>query len=1479
MSSKASVAERGHCVQTERRSFTQTLRRLFSIMAVLALLFGNFQAASTASGENGRFASVNSSVTAQSADSLAGELASAMDVPAADLLNAELMGSDLRGAAVITTTLGNENAPRFPTEGSTFAVLATGIAADAGLPNNEENRQSELAGLNNSQGHDLVQLHLRLKVPDNINCASFDLAYYSEEFAEYVNSPYNDTFTAQIGNANLLISDKSEVSAPRNFAFDTKGNILAINSSFGVQGNTGTTYDGATPKLRARTAVVPSSIIDLYFSIQDLGDSIYDSAVFLDKFFWSEDPNCKEGATVDSDDDGLLDAWETQGLTVTVGGVTEFVNLPAMGADPHLKDIFVEIDYMKAETHTHQPMSQAITDVVGAFANAPVTNTKVITTNGITQTVILTPGIRLHVDYGPNAPLTYSGSVTATWGALSKSDAITHTTYLGYMDTRDNSEKVYSWFDFDEIKQTHFTPGRAAVFHYNMWIHSLPEERKGSSGQSRVAQEISDGASDFIVSLGGWNWANDVGTQRDQAGTFMHELGHNLGLDHGGADWQNYKPNYLSVMNYAFQFDGLIKNSRQGILDYSRFNLASLEEKKLQENTGVISKTATMTDTYGTMWFCPADQQGKSASKLANDVTLSVDWDCDTVITTTTTITVNINAGKSDEPDTELTDLQSFSDWDRLVYTGGALGQPGASVVLPDATVADEITKEEADRIPALYPEIVAAAPEKLETWTLQSTLAGHTAPVWGFAWSPDGSQFASSAADATVRVWDAVTGAERVTLTGHTLEVHSVAWSPDGRLIASGSADRTIRIWNAATGEVVAAPESQAGTVRSVAWSPDGSRLASGAQDGTVQIWNAATWTVENTLAGHTSAVNSVAWSPDGSELASGADDAAVRVWDAATGAERMTYAGHTAPVASVAWSPDGARLASGAADGTVRIWDMAFDAFLATLAGHTAGVQSVAWSPDGAQMASGSVDQTTQIWDVASGGIVATLTGFPSQVNSIAWSPDGARLAVGVEDSTVQLWNRAAFHVRTQWDVRSEIVGLGVGVLSTAWSPVDSRVAYGTDDGALRIWDTATGEAVTIFNAHADGIRVVAWSPDGSKVASAADDRSVRMWDATTGENLAALEGHTAGATSVAWSPDGNRLASGAGTGDSTVRIWDVAAGETVNTLQGHTEEVSGVAWSPDGSRIATASMDKTVRLWEAKSGEPILVLEGHDAGVASVAWSPDGSLLASGSADTTVRVWNAAAGAGASHSTLAGHTAAVSKVAWSADGSQLASASGDGTIHIWNAATEESSATLAAHNPAAQDVAWSSDSRLLVSGGMDGSVRVWNAVAEQISLLPTSSASSSPTATPAPVDQSQNNTYVVENRWGNADAPWHAEGDWIIGGRADQRVVALNASSSDGGQTLSGTMSYADGSLFGFRATRTAQNTYTVENQFGGDEESWSPGGTWVLGGRDNQNVVALAISSEDGGSTLNGTMTYAGEGPISFRATLVSAPASE
>ena len=609
------------------------------------------------------------------------QLALAMGVPNSDIVAADLMGSDSNGVGVSDASLGEW----FPTNGNTFAILSSGRAADASLPNSTGSLSTTLIGLNNNQGNDMVRLHLGLRVPNAINCLSFDFAFYSEEFPEWVGTQYNDVFTAQLNNPSINIVGNNVV-APGNFAFDTASNVISVNTVFGVHAQTGTTYDGVTPRLRARTGVTPNAMIDIYLSIQDLGDSVWDSSVFLDNFFWSADPNCEGGSQVDTDGDGLLDSWETNGLTVSVGGVNEFVNLPAMGANPQHKDIYVEIDYMGPPSpggHTHKPQPAAIQMIVDAFNNAPVSNP-----DGTT-------GIHLHVDYGSDAPISsWSGSGTsATWGTLSHAEQLPHTTNLGT-----SSGGNYDWSAFDVIKQAHLTPGRAAVFHYNVWAHNLATAFGSTSGISRNSSgsEFGSGASDFIVSLGGWT--GQVGSLNEQAGTFMHEFGHNLGLRHGGEDHTQWKPNYLSVMNYAMQTRGLIINSTVGNFDFSRYDLPDLNENSLNETVG-INVPGAVTNTLGTYYFCGLDDLRQDTDARA------VDWNCDGD-QADTNVSRNINRGMSWNNNSTLDILTSQNDWDHLVFSGGAISQPGAVVTLPQSSEVIDIDKTEDATNPNTLPFI-----------------------------------------------------------------------------------------------------------------------------------------------------------------------------------------------------------------------------------------------------------------------------------------------------------------------------------------------------------------------------------------------------------------------------------------------------------------------------------------------------------------------------------------------------------------------------------------------------------------------------------------------------------------------------------------------------------------------------------------------------------------------------------------------------
>ena len=115
------------------------------------------------------------------------------------------------------------------------------------------------------------------------------------------------------------------------------------------------------------------------------------------------------------------------------------------------------------------------------------------------------------------------------------------------------------------------------AFHYAL-VGNRQSSSQGSSGISEIK------GNDFFVTLGAWG-GSGYGSLDQQEGTFMHELGHNLGLRHAGAsDNPNCKPNYPSVMSYSQQMRDY---NPYRTLDYSHGTWAGLTQGSISDQAGI----------------------------------------------------------------------------------------------------------------------------------------------------------------------------------------------------------------------------------------------------------------------------------------------------------------------------------------------------------------------------------------------------------------------------------------------------------------------------------------------------------------------------------------------------------------------------------------------------------------------------------------------------------------------------------------------------------------------------------------------------------------------------------------------------------------------------------------------------------------------------------------------------------------------------
>lgn len=165
---------------------------------------------------------------------------------------------------------------------------------------------------------DAVALEVRVRMPSNATAISFDSAFFTEEYPDYICTPFNDFFQVLVDPA------RAGAAKDGNVVFDLDGNPVSVNNSLlracapgdhggktfacplGTDSLKGTGYDqcdqdsafpggglfggskdkaqigASTSWLNTELAVMPGEIITMRFTIWDSEDTLLDSLALID---------------------------------------------------------------------------------------------------------------------------------------------------------------------------------------------------------------------------------------------------------------------------------------------------------------------------------------------------------------------------------------------------------------------------------------------------------------------------------------------------------------------------------------------------------------------------------------------------------------------------------------------------------------------------------------------------------------------------------------------------------------------------------------------------------------------------------------------------------------------------------------------------------------------------------------------------------------------------------------------------------------------------------------------------------------------------------------------------------------------------------------------------------------------------------------------------------------------------------------------
>jgi platelet-activating factor acetylhydrolase IB subunit alpha len=310
----------------------------------------------------------------------------------------------------------------------------------------------------------------------------------------------------------------------------------------------------------------------------------------------------------------------------------------------------------------------------------------------------------------------------------------------------------------------------------------------------------------------------------------------------------------------------------------------------------------------------------------------------------------------------------------------------------------------------------------------------------------------------------------ERGTLIGHRMSINRVIFHPVYTLIVSGSDDASIRIWDILTGRCERALTGHTNAVNDLAFNAKGNQLLSCSSDMTAKLWDfGQTYSCLRSFAGHDHSITTIAFTADNMFL-TGSRDSLIKLWEPETAQCIHSFRGHEDWVRMIRLNSNSRYLASCSTDRIVKVWSMENKALVVDLRGHDHVVECVAWASDAAVkvmriseskdadviieglpivLASAGRDKSIRVWHVNIGACLFIIDGHDNWVRGLVFHPLGGFLISVADDKTMRTWDMI-----NQKQIKS-IHPHNQFVSSVDFHKTEPYVVTCSADSTLKLWE----------------------------------------------------------------------------------------------------------------------------------------------------------------------------------------------------------------------------------------------------------------------------------------------------------------------------------------------------------------------------------------------------------------------------------------